>query len=343
MFEFKIESIQEAPFLKRVQGPGHNKNLSHEDLVTFFHSHKNIINDIVNQGMGIYFQNFPITSPKEFGKILKAINPNLVPYTGAKVRNSLNDKEDEYNFLYSPTSTPSFRKNFLHNEMAYKKKIPRKIALYCQEQAPKGGESILGDQREVYKSLSKQTRQRFENKKLKFVRFLINRRDHHDFLSKYFDIMSIFPSWQNNFQTESREVVEQKCREDGYKVTWTKKGDLLISTVISPTQIHPTSNENIWLNNAHVFQLHKDVFGIVLYLIFKVFFLVTRAPKTTSYYGDGTKLESKVVKEILKATNDNEYPILLNPGDFIYANNHTISHGRRPFKGSRKLFFTLLE
>jgi hypothetical protein len=228
--------------------------------------------------------------------------------------------------------------------MAYKKDIPAKIALYCETPASiQGGETILGDQRKMYLSLSKETRTHIEKKKLKFVRFLINERIHHSFLSKRFDLFSIFPSWQNNFHTNDKDIVEKKCKEDGYDVEWTKKGDLLISTIISPVKLHPKTNEKIWVNNAHVFQLHKDVFGRWIYYFFTLFFWLTKLPKTTCYYGDGSKLEDKVVKEIIEATNNNEIEILLAKGDFVYANNQTISHGRKTFKGKRSLYFSLLE
>jgi hypothetical protein len=340
MLKFEIKDLPSSTCIKILTGPGRDTHVSLEALLVFFKFHKDQIELLINQGNAIYFKDFPINSAVEFGKILKTLNNKLIPYTGAKVRSP---HTDDYEFLYSPTSTPNFRKNFLHNEMAYKIDIPAKIALYCEIQAPIGGESILGDQRQMYLLLSSQTRKKLEEKKLKFVRFLINEQRHHSFLSKKFDLLSIFPSWQNNFQTTDKKLVEQKCKEDGYEVEWTNKGHLLIWTIIEPIKYHPVTKEKIWVNNAHVFQLHKDVFGPWIYYLFTIFFWIFKLPKTTCYYGDGSKLEDEVVKEILTATATNEKEILMTPGDFIYANNQTISHGRQTFKGPRKLFFSLLE
>jgi hypothetical protein len=96
------------------------------------------------------------------------------------------------------------------------------------------------------------------------------------------------------------------------------------------------------VNNAHLFQLHKSVYGPALYYAFKSLKHLSNKPLTLCYYGDGSPIESETVEEILRATEENELKVKLESGDFIYCHNWAISHGLTPFKGERKLYFGLL-
>ncbi len=339
--EFSPQAHSQLKRLLIVTGPGYEQNISVSKLKVFFKNNMHQIEDWVSRGGGFYFKDFPIKTPEAFYQILNTINSNLIPYTGTKVRNSLN--HDSSYFLYSPTSTPSYRKNFLHNEMAYQVNIPNKIAFYCEKQAKLGGESILSDQNSVYQSIPSDVRTRLETKKLLFVRHLISKRKWHDVVSRYFDVFSIFPCWQNNFQTDDKLKVDQVCRANGIKTHWNDKNNLTLSCVIDPARIDPITNEKMWVNNCHVFQLHKKVFGSFLYYSFKLFFWITRLPMTTCLYGDGTPIESETLETLIESLDSQEVSIRLMPGDFIYLHNHNFGHGRKTFKGKRKMYFTLLD
>lgn len=303
----------------------------------YLKKYSEIINDGLKKGMSFYFKGFPISTVKEFEHSLAKLNPNFLPYTGAKVRR----ESETSNVLYRPTSTPGYRKNFLHNEMAYQPDIPPIITVFC-EKAGVGGETLLGDQRKVWNSIRADYRERLEQKKVKFVRSLICKNKIHDYLSSKYDFMATFPSWQNNFKTNDREEVEKKLLERGFEVEWSKSGDLSFSCIIDPTKNHPETNEKMWVNNSHLFQLHPKVYGRFLYSMFKTYLSFSRRPMTVCLYGDGTPIESEVITNILDATEKNEVAVSLQDGEFLYGNNLVTGHGRKVFKGERRLYFGLL-
>lgn len=303
----------------------------------FLKSNKEIINDGVEKGMSFYFKGFPLKTVDEYETVLRELNSNFLPYTGAKVRR----ESDGSKVLYQPTSTPGFRKNFLHNEMAYQPEIPPVITVFC-EKPGMGGETLLGDQRLVWKSIRADYREKIEERKLKFVRSLVNKSRVHDYMSTHFDFMATFPSWQNNFKTSDKAEVENLLTEKGFEVNWSSKGDLSFSCVIEPFKLHPETKEKMWVNNSHLFQLHPKVYGRFLYTVFKSYLSFSSRPMTTCTYGDGEPIEREVVSNILEATNQNEVAIPLQAGEFIYANNWTSGHGRKTFSGERRLYFGLL-
>jgi len=329
----KLISIHPRQSLWQVDNPG----LHDADLHDYFALHQKTISDIVAGGGGVYFQGFPLADRRAFHQVISIINPHFLPYTGAKVR------EEGASHLYRPTSTPNFRKNFLHNEMAYQRDIPPTIFLYCAQPAPEGGASLLGDQREVYAAIPKAIRSEFESRKLMFVRKLVNDSTAHRWLTKNFDLMAIMPSWQGNFATTDRAHAEQVCKQAGFDVEWNPRGQMIIRCTIEPTRPHPTTGEPMWVNNAHLFQLHAGVYGPLLYTLFKAASLFSRDTMTTCLYGDGTSIPANVIQAVLDATENSEVRLPLNRGDFVYANNHAISHGRETFKGARELYFGLAQ
>lgn len=327
--------LTQLPCLRRVEAPVR----TFADAAKYFFDHADEIEAQVRRGYGFIFSGFPVKTAGEFGQLLKIVNPKFLPYTGAKVRQS----SDGFEHLYRPTSTPRFRKNFLHNEMAYQRDIPPKIAFFCELPSPVGGESLLGDQRRVLASLRPGSRAKLVARKLKFVRCLVSETRLQNFLRTRLDALAIFPSWQMNFGTRDKGEVEASCRARGFDVVWTAADDLVISVVIDPVKAHPGEGEPIWVNNAHLFQLHKSVYGPALYYAFKAMSRVINKPLTLCYYGDGAPIEPEVVDDILRATEDNEFQIGLKSGEFIYAHNWAISHGRATFEGPRRVYFGLLQ
>lgn len=335
--KFSINSLESFPLLYVVNPLDENaKNdfTQAQSIISEFHK---FFNDMVSDGFALLFQNFKVKNISEFDLLSKNFNLSFLEYTGAKVRISSGKIFDHYR----PTSTPPFRKNFLHNEMAYQKNIPTRIMFFCEKMAPLGGESLLGDQRKVFESIPKDYREKLMTKKLKFVRCLINKSKTHDFLSKRFDLFATFPNWQNNLQTEDKAEATKICEAAGFVVEWTKQNDLLISVLIDPVMSHPITKELMWVNNAHLFQVHSKVYGKAIYTLAKLYKKFSNKPMTLCYYGDGTPIEEEVVSAILDATEKNEFSYLLKNGEFIYCNNQCISHGRKTFKGPRSLYFSL--
>lgn len=331
----KIPPLSPLPeFLLEVEATGAAR-ASLEGARAYLQASRDEIRHQVSQGKGYWFRGFPVRTLEQFHQLIEIVDPGLLPYSGAKVRNA----EDPAVRLYSPTSTPRYRKNFLHNEMAYQRDVPSSLTVYCQRPAPHGGESLVGDQRAVYRSLDPALRQRLEERRLRFVRFLRNRTRLQTFLTRHFDLFALMPSWQSNLGTDDRDEAQQLCEARGFECQWTPEGGLSIAYVMDPCRPHPVTGEPMWVNNAHLFQLNRRVYGAAMTALLRAYFRATGSPPTTCTYGDGAPIEDAVVRDILQATERNEVDLPLGAGDFLYLNNHSIGHGRRVFRGPRKLYF----
>ncbi len=295
--------------------------------------------DLLHHG-ALMFRGFPLSGISDLRKVMLALNPDVVEYTGAKARNEIDDEGR----IYSPTSTPAYLKNFLHNEMAYQPNIPSKMILYCDYPSEVGGETLLGDMRNVYRSIDPEVRREFERRKLKFVRFMIDEGGLSRFLARRSSLFALTPSWQSNLGTRDRAEAERRCRERSLEVEWTERGHLKLSCIIPPVRNHPLTEEQLWVNNAHLFQLNERVYGKLLSAMAKMYFLATKREMTSCYYGDtGTPIQEEFINNILDAVEENSIVLRLEAGDFIYIDNYRVSHGRLPFRGKRRLMFALYE
>jgi hypothetical protein len=228
--------------------------------------------------------------------------------------------------------------------MAYQTDIPSRLILYCDRPAKAGGESLLGDARKIFLSIKPEYRERLEARKLKFVRVLINETRLNRYLGKRCSLFALTPTWQSALGTCDRGDAERKCRAKSFDVEWTDDGHLRLSTVISPVRRHPWTGEKLWVNNAHLFQLHPRVFGVLMTHLFRAYFKLTDRPMTTCVYADNdAPLEKDVIDNILDAGEANSVVLPLKHGDLVYLDNHAVSHGRLPFRGKRRLWFAMFE
>ena len=301
------------------------------------HDRASILESLIAKG-AVYFPQTPLQDEADFKRAVLAFNKNIAEYTGAKVRQNQGDR-----LVYSPTSTPKDRINYLHHEMGYQKFVPEGLAFFCKKPSPVGGESLLADSRQWYNEINPDIRAELEERQLLFQRVLFNRTRLQSYLAGNFDLFALTPSWQSNFECTDSDTAEAKATAIGHQVTWTKEGHMLLSTKISPVRQHPQSKEKMWVNNAHLFQLHKQVYGSRLYYLFKSYFLVTGKPMTTCLFGDGRPIPAEFTSEILRASLQVQNSFRLNERDLILINNHTVAHGRLPFDGPRKILFAMYE
>ena len=128
--------------------------------------------------------------------------------------------------VYGSTPYPAEERILFHNESSHMHRWPMLIWFYCVKAAERGGETPIVDCRQVYQHLDPSLRERFERKRLMYVRNFTDKLD---------------VSWQSFFQTEDREKVEAYCRKASIELQWKGENDLLIRK-LSPAMVqHPNT------------------------------------------------------------------------------------------------------
>jgi alpha-ketoglutarate-dependent taurine dioxygenase len=291
------------------------------DLLTWAAGNQKFVEaELLTHG-ALLFRNFHVKSVSEFEKFIGVVSSGTIEYrfrASPRTRVSGN--------IYTSTDYPADQSIFPHNEHAYSPVFPLRIFFFCATPAEKGGETPIGDGRQILRHISAQTVERFLKKKVMYVR-------------NYNDGFGL--PWETVFQTTDRSVVEEYCRAHNIALEW-KVGDRLRTREVGPAVVrHPRTGEKVWFNHAaffHVSTLPPELRDGVLGAVEKEEDL-----PTNTYYGDGTAIEPSVLDELREAYQRELVVFSWRCGDVLMVDNMLTVHGRKPFQGPRQVVVGMAE
>lgn len=284
------------------------------DLVTWSRNNRDFVETLILKHGAVLFRNFRVGSVPEFEAFIGAVSGGAIEY-----RYRASPRTQVSGHIYTSTDYPADQHIFPHNEHAYSPVFPLRIFFHCVTPAAEGGETPIGDCRTIFGRISPETRQRFIQRQVTYVR-------------NYNDGFGL--PWQTVFQTPDRALVEEYCRQHTIEFEW-KDGDRLRTRQVGPAVVfHPRTGEEVWFNHAtffHVSSLPPEISRGMLVT------LREEDLPTNTYYGDGTPIEPAVLNELREAYLHDLVSFSWQRGDILMLDNLLTVHGRRPFVGPRKI------
>ncbi|HXM48141.1 MAG TPA: TauD/TfdA family dioxygenase [Pyrinomonadaceae bacterium] len=268
----------------------------------------------------ILFRGFRIGGPEGFEKFIRTLSPQLLDYNErAAPRIKVADN------IYTSTEYPADQYIPLHHEMSYSHNWPMKIWFYCVQPAAKGGSTPIACDREFMRRLDPLIKETFLSKGVMYVR-------------NYGQGLDL--SWQDAFQTQDKSDVEEYCRRAGTHFEWKDAHRLRTRQVRQVVTTHPKTEETIWFNHAHMFHVSNLEPAVRDSLLAE--FKGDDLPRN-AYYGDGSPIESSVLKTIRSTYQQIAVTFTWQKGDLLMLDNVLASHGREPFTGPRKILVAMAE
>ncbi|GAA0136028.1 TauD/TfdA family dioxygenase [Paenibacillus sp. YSY-4.3] len=295
-------------------------SIGHQDVYAWVHDNKQTLEQQLYEYGGILFRGFNIPTVSHFERFIGIISPSLEEY-----RERSTPRTAVQGNVYTSTEYPQEMWIPQHNENSYQHAWPMKIWFYSVECADEGGDTPIADSREIYRRLDPQIIKKFEEKKVMYVRNLGG---------------GIDLSWQEVFQTDSKEAVEAYCKKAGMSVEWLNNDRLRTKSVRPAVARHPKTGEMIWFNQAHLFHSTSLTAEIRDYLIQT---LGEENLTRNACYGDGTPIEHSVLDEIRGVYDEIMVRYLWEKNDVLLLDNMLTTHGRAPFKGKRKVVVAMSE
>ncbi|MDK8191945.1 TauD/TfdA family dioxygenase [Paenibacillus sp. UMB7766-LJ446] len=281
---------------------------------------KKELEEVLLQRGGLLFRNFPKASISEFSEITQIFSSELLEY---KERST--PRTEVQDNIYTSTEYPKDQCIPMHNESSYSKVWPMKIWFSCQINAEVGGETPIADSRELLQKLDASIKKQFIEKKVMYVR-------------NFDGILDL--SWQNVFQTEDQKIVEQYCQKNGIAFEWISKDHLRTRTVRDSVAIHPLTKEKVWFNQANLFHVSSLPLEAREWLIEERGY--DNLPRNT-YFGDGSKIPDSLIDEIQGLYEEISIVFPWQEGDVLMLDNMLMAHGRKTFKGDRKIVVAMAE
>ena len=227
--------------------------------------------------------------------------------------------------VYVSTIYPNDQEIRLHNEGTYWSKWALKIYFCCLLPSDSGGATPLGDVRRVYHRIEPGLRQRFEDHGVLYVR-------------NYGDGFGL--PWQDVFQTDNPQEVEDYCRQNAIEWEWKGEGRLRTRQLRPAVRKHPHTGEPVWFNHGaffHVTSLQDSVREML-----QADFAEEDLPYNT-YFGDGSRIEPEDVEKVRQAYLDEKFSFPWQQGDILLLDNMCFAHGRDSYEGDRKVIVAMTE
>jgi len=288
----------------------------------------------------LVLRRFPqIQRPEDYQRVISAGFPHLRDYVGgSSPRTKLNGR------IMTATETPPNWSIPLHQEMAYTRSGPHRVAFLCLAPAPVGGLSLLGDMATALEVIPADIRHEFEGRGLRLRRVLPSRESA---ASK----AGVKKNWQEAFDTDDANVVDAIAEERGWDRQWLTGNTLqLTQELMAATHKHPVTGREVWHNQAHFFapacmidwaaRDHRTDDERELREVLET------SPELVDnvVYGDGgTPVPSEMALAVAHSLRSLERGFALERGDILIVDNILMAHGRSPFSGERRLLVALAD
>ncbi len=279
---------------------------------------------------GILFRDFPIQSADDFASVIDAMGTGkCVDYIGGdSPRNKVKGN------IYTSTEAPPSFKIPLHNELSFVKYFPSHIYFFCETPSPVGGETMIADSRKIYHAVDKNVKKRFAEKGLKYVSRYYSRSKLMDFVNK---IQRGHKTWIEVLETASKVEVEKKCRDNEFDFQWHKNDWLEINQKRPAVILHPETGEQVWFNQAHLYDYNPRLLGWQKYFGAKLVYCRKHTRHHEIFFADGTNVPRKDLYHILDVLDENTVAFPWQKGDVLALDNVLSMHGRMPFSGKRRI------
>ena len=267
----------------------------------------------------VLVRGLPMASPKDFDSIVSAFSfPNF------SYADSLSNAY-RINFtprVFSANEAPPDVTIFLHHEMAQTPIYPSKLFFFCQAAADEGGATPICRSDILWERLREQ-RPDFAKaclaEGLKYSNVMPAEADESSGMGR---------SWQGTFSVDNREAAEARLAKLGYSWEWQANGDLRATTPVLPAVRDLGDGRASFFNQ--------------LIAAFKGWKDTRNDPAKAITLGDGTPLDPANVAAASALADELTFDIPWQAGDLALVDNYIAMHGRRTFKGTRRVLASLV-
>jgi hypothetical protein len=268
----------------------------------------------------VLFTGFPLHGPDEFDQFVSAFELPNFPYEQSlsnAVRVNYTPR------VFSANEAPADVTIYLHHEMAQTPIFPGKLFFFCQQPADEGGATplcrsdlLLDKMRENCPEFVQQC----EEKGLQYSNVMPSENDATSGMGR---------NWQSTFGASNQAEAEQRMSQLGYSWQWLPDGCLRATTPVLPAVREVSPGRKVFFNQLiAAFQGWKDE---------------RNDPSKSITFGDGSRLDRDTVLQVAALAESLTFNVPWRAGDVALVDNFLVMHGRRTFRGTRKVLASLIE
>jgi len=311
--------VERAQALPHLITPDRATGGNPASLISWAHREMDVLRDLRLRHGALLFRGFGFEALRDFQDFVSTFTSLQGYHGGASQRTNVEG------LVYTSTDTAAHYEISQHHESAYTPAMPAIIGFFCSLPAETGGQTPLADSHRITARLPAELKRRFAEKELCYINNLPDR-------------FGFGKSWQAQFQSEDREVVEAQLRESGYEWSWRPNGALRTILRCKALLPHPETGEFLWVNQAdhwHPSGLREETRHKLSRILSPEDF-----PMNVTF-GDGTLIPEADLDLVRSIVHAETTQFTWQKGDVLLCDNYLVSHGRRSYTGDRKVYVAL--
>jgi hypothetical protein len=272
---------------------------------------------LLTEHKALVFRGFGLTADA-LDPVMDRLLPNRLAYVHG---NSPRTKVGRN--VYTSTEYPPEFTISMHNELSYAAQWPARLLFFCEIAAETGGATPVVDAALWLELLDPEVREAFAGG----VRYQQNLHDG----------MGLGKSWQETFETDSRDDVEAFLAGTGATWKWTADG-LRVSQVRPSTTRHPVTGVEVWFNQSD--QWHPAALGDDTARALAKIMPEEELPQSVTF-ADGSPIPAEYVLQVRDRALEAAVDVDWRAGDLMLIDNVLVGHGRRSYTGKRRVLVAM--
>ncbi|MFO1000594.1 MAG: TauD/TfdA family dioxygenase [Planctomycetaceae bacterium] len=267
----------------------------------------------------VLFRGFPLPEIEQFDQFVATFGLTNFPYEQSlsnAVRINYTPR------VFSANEAPSEVTIFLHHEMAQTPVFPSKLFFYCQKPAEEGGATPVCRSDVLWQQMMERCplfAKACEAKGLQYTNIMPSENDAASGMGR---------SWQGTFRASTRDDAELRMQRLGYSWEWLPDGCLRATTPVLPAVKEISAGRKVFFNQLiAAFRGWKDA---------------RNDPSHAITFGDRSILNRDDVLLVADMAEALTFDVPWQQGDVALVDNFIAMHGRRTFKGTRKVYASLI-
>jgi alpha-ketoglutarate-dependent taurine dioxygenase len=294
-----------------------------DSFIAYYLENKEGIEDLLQRSGAIKFRGVRIESLAGFQHIVDSISAKFLSYVdGNSPRTKLSGN------VYTSTEYDKAQRITMHNELSYSAKWPNKLFFSCLQPAETGGETLLADSREILRRMDGHIVSEIRQRGITYIRNLHSG-------------MGMGPSWQDTFETDDKQQLEEFCHACAVEYEWGNAGQLRIKQFSKGIIGHRNTREMVWFNQVD--QFHPCHLGAEMFEILKMMYDQPENFPMYVRFGDGKEIDEKLIREIMKTIDEVTIAPVWQKNELLIVDNELVSHGRNSYTGDRSVLVAMSE
>lgn len=289
------------------------------DLTGFLATAKDEIGKVLQDVGTVLFRGFAIPNPEAFHSVVEAYGEAAFTYEESlsnAVRLNVTSR------VFTANEAPSDVEIFLHHEMAQTPIFPSKLMFYCEVAPEYGGTTPLCRSDALFSELElrdPEVASAFDSRGVRYSNVMPSEND---------KLSGQGRSWRATLGVDTPSAAEERLDFLGYKWEWRENHTL---RVISPK-----------LPAVRTLKDGRKTFFNQLIAAFCGWSDKRNSASSSVTFGDGEPITMEHMRSPIEISRELTYDHEWRVGDVVLIDNFLVMHGRRPFRGQRRILASLI-